>query len=70
MQRRRTDCYVPIVLKIIDDVYVESNIVKHEPINVHNDPIRNQPIEPTVEITLRRFQMIKRFALSDDVLFT
>lgn len=51
------------MLSRVDD---ERNTFQFEPIVVPNDPMVNKPAESNVEISLRRFQRVRKLVLSNN----
>lgn len=68
-EEERETVTVPTMLNRIDNINVERNTVEPKPIVITNDPIVNQPIEPNVEVLLRRSQRIRSPAISDDYVY-
>lgn len=63
--KKRSDCFVLIVLRSTDNASNDRSTVEPQP-TVPNGPFTNKPIEPDIEIPLRRSQRIRIPSLLDD----
>lgn len=60
------DCFSSDWFERIEDVPIDRNIPEPQPASGFIDHVSNQPIEPAVEMPLRRSQWIRSSTMSDN----